>query len=399
MITLEQAYKILFKNLPKPVTGEVLLEDSIGYILAENVKSSVMMPPFNKSAVDGYAFTYKDLGNVPAELRYIGLIEAGDSFNVKPRTGDCVKIMTGAAVPHGFDSIIMIEDTEFHGDRVTLKKKIKQGDNISWKGEDLKKDKIVLRKGKEILGPEVMVAASLGREKIKVYKKPAVSVLNTGNEIVNPPGKLSGNTIYNSNGPLLVSFFKNLHLEVNYLGIAKDTEPILYDKIKEGLKSDVLLISGGVSVGDYDLVPYVLKKAGVKILFHTVKIKPGKPVLVGRKGNTVVFGLPGNPNSNYLACHIFIVPAIKKIMGYDDYRLKVKQGIINADLSNTKGRIHFVLTKIEHIGDEYYLNPVKSHGSADVPSLSESDGFMILHEDTAYYKKGSKLPFFSWKKT
>lgn len=398
MISLGKAKELLFSSLPNPVVEEVPVADSIGCILAENVISTVPMPPFNKSAVDGYACKHKDVLYVPAELKCIGLIEAGDTFKKKPKRGECVKIMTGAAVPEGFDSIIMIEDTESNGSAVIMKKTVTRGENISRKGEDLKKGITVLTKGREINGSEVMIASSMGRRKIRVYRKPDVGVLNTGNEIINPPQKLSGNRIFNSNGPLLVSIFKNMRLTVKYLGIAKDREPILYKKIREGLKHDILIISGGVSVGDYDLVPSVLRKAGVKILFHTVRIKPGKPMLFGIKGKTIVFGLPGNPNANFLACHLFIVPAVKKMMGYRDYELKVNVGFIGEEYHQRRGRKHFVLAKIGRIGGKFILHPVESHGSADVPSLHESDGFMILHENFACFRKGSKVPFITWKK-
>src|SRR4030067_2989424 len=165
MISLDRAHKILFKNLPNPGAEEVFIEDAIGHILAERLKSTVSMPSFNKSAVDGYACNHKYLRHVPAQFRSIGSIEAGGSFDKKPEPGDCVKIMTGAAVPEGFDSVIMIEDTEPAGNKVIMKKKVNGGANIARKGEDLRKGEIVLKKGEEIYGAEVMVAASLGRRK------------------------------------------------------------------------------------------------------------------------------------------------------------------------------------------------------------------------------------------
>jgi molybdopterin molybdotransferase len=397
MISLDQAREILFGSLPRPKTEEVFIEDSIGYVLAEDLKSGVDMPPFNKSAVDGYACNSRETSNAPSEFTCIGSIEAGSLFGKKSKKGDCVKMMTGAAVPDQFDSVMMIEYTASKGRKVIFKKKLQKGENISGKGEDLKKGAVVLKKGKEIQGPEVMVAASLGRRTIKVYKKPVISVLNTGNEIVNPPQKLSGNKIFNSNGPLLVSLLKNFHIKTKYLGIAKDREPVLYKKIREGLKSDLLIISGGVSMGDYDLVPSVLKKARVTILFHTVKMKPGKPVLFGKKGETIVFGLPGNPNSNFLACLLFIMPAIKKLMGYPEYELKSREGFLDRDFYQKTGRTHFVLIKIRKAGGKCIASPVRSHGSADVPSLSGADGFMIVDENSACVKRGARIKFITWQ--
>jgi molybdopterin molybdotransferase len=398
MISLDRAKKMLFGSLPEPAIGEVLIEDSIGYVLAEDLKSDVDMPPFNKSAVDGYACNSRDTLNAPSAFTCIGSIEAGSLFGKKPKKGDCAKIMTGAAVPDRFNSVIMIEDTAPKGNKIIFRRKLERGVNISRRGEDLKKGAVVLKKGKEIQGPEVMVAASLGRRKIKVYKKPLISVLNTGNEIVNPPQKLSGNKIFNSNGPLLVSLLKNFHIKTKYLGIAKDREPVLYRKIRKGLEADMLIISGGVSVGDYDLVPLVLNKAGVRILFHTIKMKPGKPILFGKKNETVVFGLPGNPNSNFLACLLFIVPAIKKLMGFSEYELKCHEGFLDRDFYQKTGRTHFVLIKIKKDGGRCVVSPVKNHGSADVPSLSGSDGFMIVDENSACVKKDARVEFITWKR-
>ncbi|MDP1854140.1 MAG: molybdopterin molybdotransferase MoeA [Candidatus Omnitrophota bacterium] len=397
MISYEQAITDILKNTHLLADQQVLLCDSLGRILREDIISGIEMPPFDRSAMDGYALNSADLKKIPAKLRCIGLIQAGDSFKKRLKRGECVKIMTGAPIPEGADCVVMVEFTKASGKEVTILKAIQKWENIFFKGEDFKKGQCVLKKGVKISASHVAILAAVGRKYVMVSPKPQVAVLNTGGEIIPLGVKLSKNQIYNSNGPILEALLKSDHIQPIALGIARDNIKDLTCAIKNGLGADVLLISGGVSMGDYDLVPDALNSLGVKKIFHKVNIKPGKPLFFGIKGKTIVFGIPGNPVSNFLSYLIFTRPAIRKMMGYLNYNTEFKEGIIEKEFRAKSGRRNFVLVKILKKAGLYYLSPVAGRSSADTLSLSCADGFMMLDDGVAVMKKKSKIRFITWK--
>jgi len=186
-------------------------------------------------------------------------------------------------------------------------------------------------------------------------------------------------------------------MDPSFLGIARDDANELARMMKQGLKSDILLISGGVSMGDYDLVPHVLKKLGVRKIFHKVNIKPGKPLFFGKYKGTIIFGIPGNPVSNFLTYLLFIRPALRKMMGYEEAAPLFREGIVDRGFRSKAGRRHFVLVTIHREKGSYHLKPVTSHGSADILALSAADGFMVLNEDAGAIRNGSKAQFITWK--
>ena len=397
MITFEQALKCILDNtriLPKE---RVRVENSVGRILIEDVYSTIEMPPFNKSAMDGYALKAVDIKNVPVKLKNIGLIQAGQMFRKKAGRGECVKIMTGAALPQGADTVVMVEDTKQYGAQVEINRTLKRGKNVCVQGEDIKKGQKLLNKGMVLSTSDVAVLATTGRQYIKVIKEPKVALLNTGGEIVPTGRRLKKRQIYNSNGPQFLALLKADRLNTTFLGIAKDRPAELKRAVRKGLEYDVFLISGGVSMGDYDLVPEVLKSLGVKEVFHGVKTKPGRPLLFATKKNSIVFGIPGNPVSNFLVYYIYIRPALYKMRGYGRCEPKFAEGIVMEPFRHKPGRRHFVPVKIFKKGARRYLSPVKSHGSADILALSKADGFMVVSENTSVVKKGSKANFITWK--
>lgn len=397
MIEYEQALKKIAENVSVFPVEQVRIEDAVGRVSGEDVFSGIAMPPFDKSAMDGYALKSSDLKNVPAKLRCIGLIQAGDIFNKKLQRNECVKIMTGAPLPAGADSVIMVEDTLPCGDFVKIIKTVKKGGNVCRRGEDLKRGQKVLAPGTIIFSSHIAVLAAVGRSFVKARALPKVSILNTGGEIAPAGAKLGRNKIYNSNGPMLEALLKSDNLKPVSLGIAKDNLKDLKGAIKEGLKSDMLLISGGVSMGDYDLVPGILNNLGVKRIFHKVNIKPGKPLFFGRKGKTIVFGIPGNPVSNFLAYWVFIRPAVDKMRGYKFCGPLFKEGLSQKEFSSNVGRKHFVLAKAEKKEGQYYLTALPGHGSADILALARADGFMVVDKNLKVIRKNEKVGFITWK--
>lgn len=407
MVTFKQALRNILKSARVLPVEKVAIEDSVGRILQEDVCSGLEMPPFDKSAMDGYAVYSLDTQNSYAKLECIGIIQAGEGFSVRLKRGECVKIMTGAPLPKGADGVVMIEDTkEARGPRsanrnqadfVQILKKVKRGQNVCRQGEDIKKGQKLLKKGKIIFSADVAVLAALGRRFVKVIAQPKVVILNTGGEIVSAGTRLGKYKIYNSNGPMLEALLKFDGFRPVSLGIVKDNAARLERALRPALKADILLISGGVSMGDYDLIPAVLKKIKVKEVFHQVNIKPGKPLFFGVRNKTLVFGVPGNPVSNFLVYYLFILPAIYKMTQGKSAQSAFKEGVLRKEFHKRTPRRQFVLIKVLKKDNHYDLLPLGSHGSADILSLSKADGFMVVGENESMIRKNRRMRFITWK--
>ncbi|MBI5573922.1 MAG: molybdopterin molybdotransferase MoeA [Elusimicrobia bacterium] len=397
MISFNEAFKKVLARAKILDTEKLPTDEALGYILAEDIKAKCNIPPFNKSSMDGYAVRCRDLVHIPVRLKCIDIISAGQICKKTVGKGECVRIMTGSPLPKGTDSVVMVEHTKKNKNgRVEILKNIKQGENISLRGENVRKGKIVLKKGTPIRAPEVSVISALGAIKVKVYRKPTAAIINTGNEIIEPGNDLIKGKIYNSNGPMLSSLLKKMNVQVAYRGIVGDEEKKLKKAIVEEMKNDILLVSGGVSVGDYDLVPSILNLCGVKKIFHTVKIKPGKPVFFGIKGRKIIFGIPGNPVSAYLIFLVMIKPAIEKMMGMTP-GLNIKSGILKIDFRQHPGRKHFVPAFVIDNKNQISVLPISDYrGSADIGSLSKANAFMIVNENKSFLKKNSIVKLLLW---
>ena len=397
MISYDNAISLIEEHTISRKTVKTDIVQSIGSISAEDVFSPLNMPPFNKSAMDGYAVRSEECQELSVSLKCVGIIEAGESFTDEIGHGECVKIMTGAPVPETADSVIKVEDTSNEGDNIRIHVIVKKNAHICFRGEDIKKDQLILKKGTLLHSSHIALLASTGRSTIHTFRKPDVAIINTGGEILSPGEEIRANAIFNSNGPQLAALLKNDTIQFQSPEIVRDEMTEIMNALKKSIESDILLISGGVSMGDYDLIPDALQKFGVKKIFHNVKIKPGKPLFFGTFENKIVFGIPGNPVSNFAAYHLFIKPAILKMMGYDRVRPVFQEGIVTADFMQNPGRKHFFPVKIQKKDNTYLLEPINSHGSADILSLSHADGFMIVEENIAFIKNGTSLKFLTWK--
>ncbi len=393
MISFEEAVKTVIKYAKPLPAAQTPIEDAVGRALLEDVYSGMDMPPFDKSAVDGYAVRAADLAG-GRELRCTGLIQAGDSFKGKARAGECVKIMTGAPVPAGADAVVMVENTEEWGGMVKFSEGIKKGANIARRGEDIRKGQKILRRGIVIKISHIAVLAAVGRGQVKTGALPKVSLINTGGEIVPPGTKLAGSRIYNSNGPMLSAMLKTDKVRAAPV-IVRDNAKKMKAALSRALKADMLLISGGVSMGDYDLVPSVLKSLGVKEIFHKVRVRPGKPMFFGVKGRTLVFGIPGNPVANFMAYLAYIRPAIRKMAGRPDFAPKFRTGTCAVKFEPRTPRRALVLSRVSE-RTEYALAEVSNNGSADILALAEANGFTVVKEG-GLIKKNGKAAFISWR--
>ena len=390
MITFEEAIETVLKNAKPLPAAQVRIEEAVGRVLLEEVRSGMDMPPFNKSAVDGYAVRSAEAAR---PLRNVGLIQAGDIFKGKVGPGQCVKIMTGAPVPPWADSVVMVEDSSEKDGFVTFLKAPGKGWNICRRGEDIKKGSRILARGTVLSLSHIAVMASIGRSRVKAGALPQVSLINTGGELIPPGRSLRGNSIYNSNGPMLSAMLRSDGIKTEPV-IVRDEPRSLKAAFAKGLKADIMLISGGVSMGDFDLVPGMLKSLGVKCLFHKVRVRPGKPMFFGVKGRRLVFGIPGNPLANFMAYLAYVRPAIRKLASRPDCAPEFKTGICSGKFEPRTPRRALVLSAVS-AETSYSLAEVSSNGSADILALAAANGFTMVKEGGTL-KKNEEAKFLTW---
>ena len=367
--------------------------DSVGYVLSEDIHSPMDMPPFVKSAMDGYAFTSELKDYKSIKLKNIGIIAAGDFHEGIIKSDECISIMTGAPLPDSTDTVIPIENTDKEDEFITFSRNVAAGANVCQKGEDISKGELIVKEGTLIKTSHIALISSAGYKTVKVIRKPKIAILNTGSEIIEPGKELKAGQIYNSNGQMLHAMCKNINIDADYIGIATDDEETLKNSIKKGLEYDILLISGGVSMGEFDLVPGMLTDAGVKKIFHKVRVKPGKPLFFGTHSNGLVFGLPGNPLSNYVGFTVFVTTAVKKMGSLTELYPEFQTGTLTKEFMQRPGRKNFFPAIINKKDGQYYITPVDSNGSADIMSLSKSDGFLIADEKVSSIAEGEKTEF------
>lgn len=390
MIELEKAFELITENCRIMPEIELPVHECLGYVCAEDLYARLDMPPFDKSAMDGYAFKWKEGQN---EYIYDGIIPAGEPADEPLEEGHCIAIMTGAPLPNGADTVIPVELTKKAEETIIFELLPKKCVNISYKAEDIKKDSMILKKGSMIRTQNIALIVASGYSKIKVYKLPDIAILNTGSEIIEPGQPLKYGQIYNSNGTMLSVMAQNIGINAEYIGIAGDDERSLSLKLTEGLKSDIMLISGGVSMGEFDLVPKVLESLGVKKIFHKVAIKPGKPVFFGKTDKCLVFGLPGNPLSNYVGFELFVKTALKKMSGCSEWHPVFEDGELTSQFRHKGDRINFYPAIYRNVEDVIKIEPVFSNGSADISSLSKANCFLVGEIGKKEYKAGDIINF------
>lgn len=314
MISYDDAIARILETVQSLPPVKVRTEQALGCILAESVVSALDLPPADNSAMDGYAFLFEGL---PADrsLRQVGFVAAGDVFTEAVKPGETVKIMTGAPVPAGCDTVVPIEEIEPDGENIVLQKQPRQGDHVRYLGEEIKQGETALEAGALLHSGAIGLLASAGIEQISIYPPAKVAILSTGDELVELGQTPSNGKIVNSNSYLLAARVREAGCEPLVLGIAHDQPEELERKLKRGLEADLLITTGGVSVGDCDHVQDVLLSIGFEKKFWKVAIKPGKPVLFGTIKDKPVFGLPGNPASSGATFDLFVRPALKKMGG------------------------------------------------------------------------------------
>ena len=355
-------------------------------MLAEDVRSDVDMPPFHKAMMDGFAVVAADTRGTPVVLPLIEEIPAGRAPKKRVTRGSCSRIMTGAPMPRGADAVVQVEHTEPAEGGVRILRGVVRGKHVAPRGEDARRGRKVLSKGHVVRAAEIGILATVGRVKVRVYRRPTCAVLVTGDELVAPGRRPGPGQIRNSNGFSLSAQLREMGLEARDLGVAGDDRSVLRRKIRRGLKNDVLVLSGGISAGKWDLVIPSLEAEGVRRSVYQVLIKPGRPFFVGTKGRTRVFAMPGNPVSAFVIFEVFVLPFLRRMMGWRDAERPVRNLKLGEAVRKKLPRMQYLPARIEN----GTATPLTWHGSADLFALADADGFVIVPIRKSY-RRGARV--------
>ncbi|HZN02231.1 MAG TPA: gephyrin-like molybdotransferase Glp [Candidatus Polarisedimenticolia bacterium] len=394
MIAVERALDLVLeaaRPLP-PIVAD--LADLPGRILLEEIRADRDVPSWDKSLMDGFAVAAADLGR-GKEVAIAATIAAGADPGALAALppGQAARIMTGAPLPRGADAVIPVERSRAGSqpDRTALQGPVRPGENVARRGDDVREGAVLLEPGDFLGAAEIAVLAACGRIRARAGGRPRVAVLATGDELV-PPGEEPGpGRLRNSNGPMLEALARRAGAEVRDLGIARDDEEDLRRAIASGLDADVLLLSGGVSMGLYDLVGGALRSAGAEVLFERVAIRPGKPFTFARRGGTLVFGCPGNPVSSYVIFQVFARPALRRLASHPTPVWRMQPGRLASPIRQKPGRAGYVQARAVFRDGRLDVEPVPTSGSADLVSCARGNALAIVPAEAASLPAGSDV--------
>jgi molybdenum cofactor synthesis domain-containing protein len=380
MITVARALRIIAGETKPLGTERVPLAQAAGRVLAEDVVADSDMPPFDRSQMDGYAVRARDTENGPIRLMIVGESAAGRGWPGTLKTGEAVRIMTGAPVPKGADAVQKVELTKETGGIVSIHEPTTKGRYIVRRGTEVKKGKTVLRTGERLSVNSIAVPAAFGYAKLDVAKRPRVSILSTGTEIVDINKKPKPDQIRNSNSVMLASLALASGAEVTVLPIAGDDISDLQYRISNAVgNSDLLVTTGGVSVGKYDLTKAALGELGAEIFFDRVRLKPGKPTVFARLKRTLVFGLPGNPVSSAVAFYFFVRKTILLMQSAKQSDLQHGTAILSEPMKGTKGRESYLPVRLDSDANAWLIaTPLRWHGSSDFIGFSQAQALAVI---------------------
>ena len=378
----------------RPKGRELLgILDAQGRVLAEPIHADRDFPPFRRATRDGYAIRAADLDELPADLQIIGEIKAGGAIStLSVESGQAAAIMTGAPVPDGADAVVMIEHTTRHGDRVQVARRVTINENVVAVGAEAKRGDRMLESGVRIGYAEVAVAASVGRSRVLVNAKPRVAVLSTGDEVVDIDIPPAPNQIRNSNSFSLAAQIQAAGGEAIILPIAPDEPDRLRELLTEGLEADLLLVTGGVSMGKYDLVEQALADLKAEIFFTGAQIQPGKPVVFGRVQDKYFFGLPGNPISTMVTFELFAKPILESLAGLSERRLIFTHAKLKSEIRTKTGLKRFLPALLSGEFEHSEVELVRWQGSGDVASVARANCYAVIPPDRERIEAGEWVP-------
>jgi len=394
MLTYEQARQKVIKQLTEKkaprATEQVRVGDALGYVLAQEVKTDREYPPFNRATRDGYAVFAADV-KAGVTLKCTGEIKAGDRVSKELWAETCVQIMTGAAVPSGADAVVMIEHTVRDGEEVRFERAAVTGQNFVPRGSEARAGQTLLTPGMRLGYAELALAAQVGAAELQCAQKPRVAILSTGDEIV-PVDSIPGRfQIRNSNSVSLASQVRLAGGKPVLLGTAMDREDDLSSKIRRGLQEDLLVLSGGVSMGKYDLVEKVLREMETEFYFDAVAIRPGKPAVFGKCREKFVFGLPGNPVSTMVTFELFVAPALDLLSGAEARHLLLLEARLGEALDEKPGVTHFLPARMEGQGANREVVALRWQGSGDIAALTRSNCFVVVPAEKERIEVGERV--------
>ena len=387
MLRFEEALQLIKANVPHRRIVQRHLADCLGDILAEDIYAPISLPPFRQSSMDGYAYQFSDLEN----LEVVGEIRAGENFNPDLKVGEAVRIFTGARVPDAADTIVIQEQVEQISETISIQRAPDKGSNIREIGEQIIKGQLALEKGSVLNSASIGYLANFGIEEVSVYQPPDFSVIGTGDELVTPGKPLEEGKIYDSNTLMLQTILKKNG--VNHVSVAKavDTLEAVTSTIKNALQnSDIVLVSGGISVGDYDFVRPALMDLGVEELFYKVNQRPGKPLWFGKKGEKLVFALPGNPASSLSCFLVYVLPVIRHLRGLEfEHNFQTAEFV--GSFQNKTGKQLFLKAEV----NEGKISQLTHQASSMLHSFALSNALLLVSPETTKLQSGGQVSYIN----
>ena len=391
-LSVSEAQQCILESVEIPGPEQVRLEQSLGRVLAGDIRANRDLPPYDVSAMDGFAVRSADLSNAPAALAIIEDIKAGDMPSKAVQSGQCARIMTGAPMPQGADAVIRVEDTQALPESgVQIRIAVKPGNDVRPQGENMRNGEVVLAAGSEITPGAIGILATVKAAQMHVYRRPRVAILSTGNELEALDEPLDPDKIPDSNSYALMAQMQALGIEPVMLGIARDDPGELAKYLKRGLEYDVLLVSGGTSVGVHDYVRPTIEALGVQMRFWRVAMRPGHPMAFGTLSNTAVFGLPGNPVSSMVCVEQFVIPALRRMMGFRRLYRRTVTARLAHPVKMRPGRTEFIRVVLSRDNDGYVASSTGTQSSGVLLSMAKADGLLVVSPDSTGLAAGEQV--------
>ncbi len=398
MISYEKARNLVMAEARTLGREKIGLNEALGRTVAGAVRSKIDVPPFRNSAVDGYAVRSTDtVGGVQTiKLKLLAEQPAGEYFRKKLGQGQAVKVMTGAPVPEGADAVVPVEEAGQEGEYVILKREFRPGENVREAGEDVTRGQVIIEEGTVLKPPHLGLLAACGYDKVPVYRRPRVAVLITGNELCQPGQRLKPGKIYDANSTILRALVETSGAELNLIEWVRDDLKSAVAALKDAAgRADIIITSGGVSVGDYDLVKEAAVRAGARQIFWQVAQKPAKPLafyeLKKGKRTVWIFGLPGNPGAVMISFEEYVRPFIKKVCGRKDFWPEEVEAVLAAPFRKKKGRLNFVRVGLTRAGSDWLASPLEKQESGIISSLARTDGLALIPAEADFLPEGTRV--------